>query len=141
MRPKTAALAACLWAGATGASAAPPPDLNEWTPDASVVARVDTQALTYELPKGFDRLDYYARYYWGTVHDGRRVIEGSLIYSLWVSDKSELGKIHIVPESDAKGIADGGCTEVNVEYDVELNKITHIACNYELPIPPPPPKQ
>jgi hypothetical protein len=134
------------------AIAGPPPDPNEWRPDAEAVARIDPQAITFVLPKEFGSIAEYSRYYWGTVENGRRVIQGAFVpdreymaemvkraNAKSVASIGKSGLVHIVPESDAPTLADGGCMIVWVTFDVGTNKITNEACNYELPPPPPPP--
>ena len=123
---------------------APPPDPNEWKPDMDAIANVDRLALQFQIPEEFGSLKNYARYYWGTVQGGHRVIEGSLLSPQLAAfaaiGKDELGKANIGPENSAPSIADGGCTMVFVRYDVDAGKIVEQRCNFELFVPPPPPK-
>src|ERR1700688_4817516 len=117
----SATILAALLANLPDARGAPPPDPNEWTPDADAVAQVDLLALRFQPPKEFGALSAYARYYWGTARNGRRLIEGVFISPqiAIAIGKDPSNQIHIVPESSAPAIGDGGCTVVNVEFDVE----------------------
>lgn len=120
--------------------ATPPPDPNEWLPDADVVARVDSLALRFELPTEFGALRAYARYYWGTARNGRRLIQGVFIspqLAIMIGADSS-SRIHIVRENLAPAFADGGCTVIHVEFDVEANSLVETNCNFELPVPRPP---
>jgi hypothetical protein len=117
-------------------------DPNEWTPDEKTVTRVDAMALKLELPKEFGSISYYSRFYYGTVRSGHKVIEGIFLSPLVqkAMHRNADSGIHVVPESMAVGIADGGCMEVNLEFDVQSEKIeSH--CNFELRVPPPPLKE
>ena len=116
-------------------------DPNEWAPDAKTVARVDAMALNLELPKEFGSIGDYSRFYYGTVRNGRKVIEGTLVSPQVqkVGHRSEAAGIHIVPESTPIGTADGGCMQVNLEYDVQSEKVES-RCNFDGPRPPPPPE-
>ena len=123
------------------AYAAPLSDPNEWRPDTALVARVDSQAVQFALPSEFGSITAYSRYYWGTVADGRRVVDGVLIAPgvAKAIGRSQSQLVNIVPETSAPAIADGGCDIVSIQFDVESGKITDARCNFQLPVPPPPP--
>jgi hypothetical protein len=111
-------------------------DPNQWVPDPALVARIDAEALRYELPKEFGSLSAYARYYWGTAHKGRKVVQGALVTPQ--IRKDDAGQVRIVDEDHAPAFADGGCMFIYLEYDLEAGKITHIECNFDLRPPPRP---
>ncbi len=52
-----------------------PHDPNGWVPDARTIAGLDNTVLAGKI-KSHGPLKDYARYYWGTVVNGRRVIAG-----------------------------------------------------------------
>lgn len=136
----TAFLAAGL---ALGCASAGWHDPNAWKPDRVIVAQVDNLVLTSTINSD-GPLANYTRYYWGTLRHGRRVIAGVLL-APWVeadwrgTRRSELGKVHILTDESAPMIGDGGCGQINVEYDIRSRSITRLFCNAELPPPPPPP--
>jgi hypothetical protein len=113
-------------------------DPGEWTPDAKTISRVDALALKLELPKGFGSISDYSRFYYGTVRNRQKVVEGIFLSpSLRVDFQMNFpGGVHVVPEGTIAGIADGGCAQVNLEFDVQSEKVES-RCNYALPVPPP----
>ncbi|HEX2591963.1 MAG TPA: hypothetical protein VHL34_10740 [Rhizomicrobium sp.] len=115
-------------------------DPDEWRPDANLVASIDAQALKHELPKEFGSLSDYARYYFGTAFNKRRVVEGFFLSPQIGSTRGHPFKpgIFIVGEQDVPVIGDGGCIQVVIEYDVAEGRITQSDCNGEVPPPPPP---
>jgi hypothetical protein len=115
------------------------PDIqNRWVPDLDTVDKIDALALQFKMPKGSLPISIYARYYWGDVEDGRRVIYAHLMSPAWDGFRAGKGEIIIVAASGAvPELGDGGCDEVNVAYDVAADKVTSIQCNPEL-LPPPP---
>ena len=137
MRPRLILIAACL--ASTLAFAAPPPDPNAWTPDQDSVAKVDAMALKFDLPAEFGAITAYARYYGGTVIDGKRVIIGALITPQ--IRKEDSGTVHIVTSTNIPAFADGGCMFIYLTYDPEAGGITQMRCNFELRPPPPPAKE
>ena len=105
---------------------------SEWVPSSALVALADTQVLKLELPEGFGSVSAYARYYWGTVHHGHRVVEGVLLSPAAerLMRKVAAQRVNIVSQDTAPGFADGGCMLVNVEYDVDASKLVRSDCNY-----------
>lgn len=119
-----------------------PTDPNEWTPDAQTISHIDALALKLELPKEFGSIGDYSRFYYGTMHAGRKVIIGTFVSPQVqkAEHRRVTSGIHIVPESMPIGIADGGCMQVNLEYDVQSQNVES-RCNFELPVPPLPPPE
>lgn len=129
-----ALIAAMTTAGAAGAASD--------VPTAAEVARVEA-ALT--LPKGARAIYDYDRYYTRSMIDGRPVILG-LFQRTWIRDVKEhlhnnpdnwnmatpqrVGEVLRVRKAALPGqIADGGCEQIQVVYDVETNKLVDARCN------------
>jgi hypothetical protein len=101
---------------------------------------VDALALEFELPAEFGSMRDYSRFYYGTARDGKRLIERVFLSPAIEKFRNPIvpSGIQIVPGSMVVGIGDGGCIEVNVEFDVQSKKIDG-HCNFDLRPPPPPP--
>ncbi|MEI9932857.1 MAG: hypothetical protein WDM89_20550 [Rhizomicrobium sp.] len=76
---------------------------NEWTPDAQTISHIDALALKLELPKEFGSIGDYSRFYYGTMHAGRKVIIGTFVSPQVqkAEHRRVTSGIHIVPESNA----------------------------------------
>jgi hypothetical protein len=108
------ALSSPSWS--VGAAADP---RSVWKPDAAEIRQLE-QAL--KLPSAATSIDHYSRYYTGIVDRGKLVIVGTLV--------SGLDKITIVDSlNDLPGILDGGCSVVNVEFDVQSRRFIKVYCN------------
>jgi hypothetical protein len=116
-------------------------DDGYWTPDAATIATVDAIVLKFVLPKGYDSLDHYSRFYFGTTRNGARIVEGIFVtpqMANW-SHKDSTPGVHIVNTlADAPLFADAGCNSVQIEYDVAAGKMLSSTCNTNGPPPPPP---
>ena len=78
------------------------------------------------MPRGAAPLAEYTRYYTGEVLGGSGLVEGVL---LKVPRYSNDAPINIVPPAAFPAIADGGCGVIYLLYDVDLGRVTSIACN------------
>lgn len=90
-----------------------------WTPTPALIAEVEAHLV---LPDGAGPLDQYGRYYYGDVKHGRRVLVGEFVQ---VSDPG----VHIVAPTQAPRILDGGCSVINLVYDMAEKKVTPLFCN------------
>ena len=107
---------------------------GEWKPGSKLVAHVDGLALTGKLPAEFGPLSAYSRFYWGEKRDGRKFIKGVLVDPHW-SQKMRgwaPGSVRVGPRKQAPAVGDGGCTVVNVEFDVKADKLLAEDCNPDL---------
>ena len=74
------------------------------------------------LPKGAYSLFEYTRYYAAVLHDGRSMVRGE-----FVGGPSKV--VVVKGESSLPLIMDGGCSVVNVLYDVMAHKVVQVSCN------------
>ncbi|HEX3675203.1 MAG TPA: hypothetical protein VHU87_13100 [Rhizomicrobium sp.] len=106
------------------------PDGAAWLPDAKTVAKLESVA---KIPGGPGRaptpLTSYARFYWGITTNGHRRIRGVFLNPALPSFRHRPG----VYLSDGSGFIpapmDGGCSVVNVIYDVQTAQVISIWCN------------
>jgi hypothetical protein len=74
------------------------------------------------LPKGALSLFEYTRYYAMVLHDGRSMVRGE-----FVGGPSKM--IVVKSEASLPLFMDGGCSVVNVLYDVMAHKVVQVFCN------------
>jgi hypothetical protein len=124
---RAALLSAFLAAVSISASASPPTG-EPWLPSPADVARLEAKVT---LPAGASPMGAYVRYYAGTTKDGKQIIRGVYLVTAVVKDMHQDARpgVRIVTERDIPEIEDGGCHQVNVEYDVATDTITRIRCN------------
>ena len=65
----------------------------------------------------------YARYYYGSVENGRRLLIGTFI-----RDDRHPG-IRVTTKGKVPRVFDGGCYQINVIYDVDAKQTVLIRCN------------
>ena len=106
---------------------ADPGDTPFWMPDMASVTKIEQTVI---MPKGVQKpLEAYGRYYAGITKNGRRMIRGEFVMPQ-MNDK--FPRIYLTQnEDDLPAIEDGGCGVINLYYDIEMQKITAIACNGE----------
>ena len=117
-----AGLVVAIAASATMAEAAPPGS-DDWVPDAPTIAHLEG---ALQLPRGAYPLVKYDRYYSGFYKDGRKFLSGVYIFHRPETDETDAilpsqrhpASIHIVGLSKQPRVADGGCSVINVRYDV-----------------------
>ena len=111
---------------------------GEWTPDAPLIAEVET-AFKAQMANGMTdigghparppaSLDGYVRTYAGETVDGERVVVGALV------DGSILGKppgIRTGAMASLPEVSDGGCGVMHLWYHVRTHKIESV-CNFAI---------
>lgn len=93
--------------------------LGNWTPTPELIAGTERWL---HMPAG-TKLDEYSRYYYGSVEGGRRLLIG-----VFISDKKPRG-VRIMAPDKVPRIADGGCLQVNLIYDVAAKQTVLLRCN------------
>ncbi|GLQ97281.1 hypothetical protein [Dyella mobilis] len=95
------------------------PGTSQWIPTAQQISAVEAQLV---MPSGSKPLPVYTRYYYGQIVLGRHLLIGEFV----------LGKgrgFRIVSPNKAPQVLDGGCSVVNLKYDIERKKAVAIFCN------------
>jgi hypothetical protein len=123
-----AALFAAIFTTLSISAFASPPTGEPWLPSPADVARVEAKVT---LPAGASPMNAYVRYYAGVSTNGRQIIRGVYLVTAVVKDMHQDARpgVRIVTERDIPEIEDGGCHQVNLEYDVATDSITRIRCN------------
>lgn len=93
-------------------------EMCPWVPSSALVKQIEA-GLT--MPKAL-ALHSYRRYYSGDLFKGRRIVVAVFL-------ESDHPGTEIVPQSKLPRILDGGCSVVNLRYDIKLKKMLVIACN------------
>lgn len=93
--------------------------VKSWTPTIDLVEKVEAEL---KMPAG-TKLSSYARYYYGQISQGRRVLIGEFVLG------SDAPGVHIVTSEKAPEILDGGCSLIDLKYDVENRVVVDISCN------------
>ena len=112
--PLFALLVAAMGFDLPTARAQPYPD-PPWTLDAAIVGQLEARAV---MPGGAKPIDAFSRYYVPGYDHGRRVVYGRLKEG---GDK----RIHF---SNGPIIMDGGCSVVELVFDVTTSQMTSIKC-------------
>jgi hypothetical protein len=101
---------------------------GHWLPERATIEQIEAK-LT--LPAGASPLNTYVRYYSGVTEQGRKIIRGVYLVVAVVRNAQQDSRpgIRIVVPRDIPEIDDGGCHQVNVEYDVASAAVTGIHCN------------
>jgi hypothetical protein len=123
-----AVLFAAIFATASVSALASPPTGEPWLPSPVDIQRVEAKVI---LPVGASPMNAYVRYYAGTTKEGRQIIRGVYLVVTVVKDMHQDARpgIRLVTERDIPEIEDGGCHQVNLEYDVATDAVTRIRCN------------
>jgi hypothetical protein len=111
----TALMAAGIGFDLLPARSQPYPD-PPWALDAGMVGQLETRAV---MPPGAKPIDAFTRYYVPGYDHGRRVVYGLL---------KEGGDKHI-HFSNGPIIMDGGCSVVELVFDVTADQMTSIKCH------------
>jgi hypothetical protein len=131
----TCATAVLLLAATTPARAS--------TPDLSTIERIERAV---QLPPTSDPIDGYDRFYAPDTVFGRRMIVGLYLAThitdegeryrkgdpdFWKGGPPRKGRTHLFANKDLlpDGIADGGCEEIHVFWDLARAKVVSIFCN------------
>ena len=91
-----------------------------WTPSTPLIKQVESHL---KLPDGSKPLPAYARYYYGTLEHGHRVLVGE-----FVSGQTPPG-VHVVKPGHMPKILDGGCSVINLRYDTEKKVVIALFCD------------
>lgn len=93
--------------------------VRSWTPTIDLVGKVEAEL---KMPAG-TKLSSYTRYYYGQISQGRRVLIGEFVLG------SDAPGVHIVTPEKAPKILDGGCSLIDLKYDVEKRVVVDLSCN------------
>jgi hypothetical protein len=94
--------------------------VSTWTPTVPLIRQVESRLA---LPDGSKALPTYARYYYGTLEHGRRLLVGE-----FVSAPKQPG-VHVVKPGQTPKILDGGCSVINLKYDTEKKMVIALFCD------------
>lgn len=92
------------------------------TPSTSLVAEIEA---SLKMPSKAFPLDTYVRYFAGEVADDRRLVVGTFLH-----DPKNAG-VRIVEREKMPEVLDGGCSVVNLKYDMERKEVLALFCNGE----------
>jgi len=93
--------------------------VKSWTPTSKLVGKVEAKL---RMPAG-TTLSSYARYYYGQISHSHRMLMGEFVLS------SNAPGVHIVTPEEAPKILDGGCSLIDLKYDVEKKVVVDLSCN------------
>lgn len=93
--------------------------VESWTPTSELVGTVEAEL---KMPEG-TKLASYARYYYGQFSNGHRMLIGEFVLG------SDAPGVHIIAPSEAPKIFDGGCSLIDLKYDVEKKLVVDLSCN------------
>jgi len=93
--------------------------VKSWTPTSKLVGKVEAEL---KMPAG-TMLSSYARYYYGQISHGHRMLMGEFVLG------GDAPGVHIVTSEKAPKILDGGCTLIDLEYDVLKKVVVDLSCN------------
>ena len=100
-----------------------------WLPDSKTVDRIEQAIGRMPLPTtgkwAATSLDNYGRYYTGVTLNGHRVVFGVF---LSMDPARYPSGIHIVPFEKQPLMTGGGCSQLNVWYDVGEERVTEFHC-------------
>lgn len=96
------------------------PNNTVWDPPPSLIAVIEEHIA---MPVHASPLKSYVRYYSGVTTNNRRMVIGKFLLDT-VHAGIKISEINGVPR-----VLDGGCSVVNLKYDVRKKKIVAIFCN------------
>jgi hypothetical protein len=103
-----------------------------WTPDAATISKLESNIKPGDIPKlGSGHrpiVTEYARYYAPYMAGDHRMIRGELVRPMG-SNMKPAGIYVVDSEKDFPLIFDGGCSIVNLVYDVETARLVSLKCN------------
>jgi|HubBroStandDraft_5_1064220.scaffolds.fasta_scaffold42369_3 hypothetical protein len=137
MRPIRIALISVLAAFAASAARTQGDDFPYWKPGQKTLAKLDFAFRNAGFWDGSPpAIEKYSRYYAGITIKGRRMVRAEFtnfpdveIVDGKVEYHVDKNPVHVVPEDQFPGIFDGGCSVVNMLYDVEAERMVSISCN------------
>jgi len=127
MRTTLAVCMLAIWA--TGAMAEPgmyaPPkrEIHAAQPSPAFVAQLES---SLRMPEGAWPIRRYVRYYTLSSNAGHRTVRGSFVAP---SIAGQTAGVHIVTNASMPDISDFGCKAGVLTYDLDLKRLTMIACN------------
>jgi hypothetical protein len=102
---------------------------GHWLPDSKTVDRIEQAISHMPLRKTGEwtatSTGSYGRYYTGVTLNGRKVVYGVF---LSMDPTRYPPGIHIVPFEAQPHMTGGGCTQLNVWYDVSEERVTEFHC-------------
>lgn len=110
-------LASCLLS--MGSVAHEHAKVKSWMPTSELVRQVEAEL---KMPAG-TKLSSYTRYYYGQVSQGHRMLIGEFVLG------SSASGVHIVTPEKAPKILDGGCSLIDLKYDVEKKAVVDLSCS------------
>jgi hypothetical protein len=123
------AVASCEW---SAQAYAPPGEQPHWKPGEQATTQLES-ALGERLQRAkLPELAEYDRYYRGVTVTGRQVIRGRVMYtSADIRTRAGLDapSMHASAEDSGRVMADGGCANIDVVYDVDAARFTDLHCD------------
>ena len=106
---------------------------QNWQPDAGVISKLESSIKPGDIanshpPDGPHPLSTYARYYTADMVEGKRMIRGEFVLPMGSRGKP-VGMYVVSSVRDFPVIFDGGCSVVNILYDIEAARIVSLKCN------------
>jgi hypothetical protein len=101
-------------------------------PDLGLINRIEREV---RLPPTSHSIDGYDRYYVRQLISGRPSIVGLYLGTTIIAEREKrfprTGQVHVLTEGGGlpAGIADGGCEEIQVIWDVQTEKVVGVFCN------------
>ena len=95
-------------------------DESHWMPSEGEISLIEKKIV---LPHGSSDLREYSRYY-----SGRTDKSGKYVIAVFVLDGHEPG-VKIVSPKKMPLVLDGGCTNIDLLYDVKKNLVVNLSCN------------
>lgn len=96
----------------------------QWVPDIKGIKKIERKL---RLPRGGYKLKHYVRYYWGTLEDGVPILNGEFYTP--ISDNEEANKIFINDSEGPPAILDGGCSVINLRWNMASGELIALWCN------------
>jgi len=106
---------------------------QNWTPDAALISKVEagikSDGISPRYPEGHPlAIDKYARYYLGYTANSHRMIRGRFIIPFGTKMKPA-GVYFVGSQKEFPVVFDGGCSVMNLVYDVEAEHVISLRCN------------
>lgn len=101
--------------------------------EAAVITKLERSITTSDMPRQYlagqpPVITTYARYYFGYLANGRKMIRGEFVVPFG-SGMKPAGVYMVKDATDFPIIDDGGCAVMQVVYDVEAEHIVSLKCN------------
>jgi hypothetical protein len=100
---------------------------QNWVPDEAVLSKLEVSVTQYHSRRPV-AVASYARFYFGYTAENHRMIHGEYVLSR--GSMSKPAGIYVVgSQKELPRIFDGGCSVINMIYDVEAGQIVSLECN------------